>query len=59
MTVSPALEYCLARGLSMGYECHDIFSASMVYLASIASLLRRLAPNTMTATRYHIRSAAA
>jgi putative transposase len=48
-----------ARRLSKDYEHHDIFSESMVYLASIASLLRRLAPNAMTATRYRISSAAA
>jgi putative transposase len=48
-----------ARRLSKDYEQHDIFSESMVYLASIGSLLRRLAPNAMTATRYRITSAAA
>jgi putative transposase len=48
-----------ARRLSKDYEQHDIFSESMVYLASIGSLLRRLAPNAMTATRYHVTSAAA
>lgn len=48
-----------ARRLSKDCEHHDIFSESMVYLASMASLLRRLAPNAMTATRYRISSAAA
>jgi len=33
-----------ARRLSKDYEQHDIFSESMVYLASIGSLLRRLRP---------------
>jgi putative transposase len=48
-----------ARRLSKDYEHHDIFSESMVYLASIGSLLRRHAPNVMTANRYHVTSAAA
>lgn len=48
-----------ARRLSKDYEREDLYSESMVYLASIGSLLRRLAPNAMTATRYHITSAAA
>jgi putative transposase len=48
-----------ARRLSKDYEHHDLSSESMVYLASTASLLRRLAPHALTATRYHISSAAA
>jgi putative transposase len=48
-----------ARRLSKDYEQQDIFSESMVYLASIGSLLRRLVPNAMTATRYRFTSAAA
>jgi hypothetical protein len=45
--------------LSKDYEREDLYSESMVYLASISSLLRRLAPNAMNATRYHITSCAA
>lgn len=41
------------------YEVEDLYSEAMVYLASISSLLRRLAPNAMTATRYHVGSRAA
>ena len=48
-----------ARRLSKDYEHHDLCSESMVYLASIASLLRRLAPDAMTTTRYHATSPAA
>jgi putative transposase len=48
-----------ARRLSKDYEHHDIFSESMASLASIASLLRRLAPDAMTTTRYHANSPAA
>ena len=48
-----------ARRLSKDYEQNDICSESMVYLASMDSLLRRLAPSAMTATRYHITTAAA
>jgi transposase len=50
---------CRARRLSKDYEREDLYSESMVYLASISSLLRRLAPNAMNATRYHITSCAA
>jgi putative transposase len=48
-----------ARRLAKDYEHHDLYSESMVYLASIGSLLRRLAPNPANATRYHITSRAA
>jgi putative transposase len=48
-----------ARRLSKDYEHHDIFSESVVYLASICSLLRRLGPSSVTATRSHITSDAA
>jgi putative transposase len=48
-----------ARRLSKDYEIEDLYSESMVYLASINSLLRRLAPSPATATRYHITSRAA
>jgi transposase len=48
-----------ARRLSKDYERDDLYSESMVYLASIGSLLRRLAPSPATATRYHITSSAA
>jgi putative transposase len=48
-----------ARRLSKDYEQHDIYSQSMVYLASISSLLRRLAPSAATVTRYRIKPAAA
>ena len=48
-----------ARRLSKDYEREEIYSESMVYLASISSLLRRLAPSAKTATRYHITSHAA
>ncbi len=48
-----------ARRLSKDYEVEDLYSEAMVYLASIGSLLRRLAPNATTATRYHIGSRAA
>ncbi len=40
----------MCRRLSRHYEHWDIFSEAMVYLASIQSLLRRMAPNAMTAT---------
>jgi transposase len=45
-----------ARRLAKDYEREDIYSEAMVYLASIASLLRRLAPSPASATRYHITS---
>jgi putative transposase len=48
-----------ARRLSKDDEHHDLCSESIVYLASIASLLRRLGPHARTATRYHISSTAA
>ena len=48
-----------ARRLSKDYEREDLYSESMVYLASIGSLLRRLAPSAKTATRYHVTSSAA
>ena len=48
-----------ARRLSKDYEHHHIFSEAMVYLASIGSLLRRLAPHAQTANRYHVESRAA
>jgi putative transposase len=48
-----------ARRLSKDYERYDLTSEAMVYLASIQSLLRRLAPNAMTATRDHLDSKAA
>jgi putative transposase len=48
-----------ARRLSKDYEVEDLYSEAMVYLASIGSLLRRLAPSSATATRYHITSPAA
>lgn len=48
-----------ARSLAKDYEHHDLYSESMVYLASIGSLLRRLAPNPANATRYHITARAA
>lgn len=48
-----------ARRLSKDYERDDLYSESMVYLASISSLLRRLASSPATATRYHVNSAAA
>ena len=48
-----------ARRLSKDYEHHDLFSESTVYLASISSLLRRLLPSTITATRHFGSSAAA
>jgi putative transposase len=48
-----------ARRLAKDYEHHDLYSESMVYLASIGSLLRRLALNPANATRYHITSRAA
>lgn len=48
-----------ARRLAKDYEVEDLYSEAMVYLASISSLLRRLAPHALTATRYRRRSAAA
>jgi putative transposase len=48
-----------ARRLSKDYEREDCYSESMVYLASIASLLRRLAPSPATATCYHLTPSAA
>jgi putative transposase len=48
-----------ARRLSKDYEQYDLYSEAMVYIASIGSLLRQLVPTAMTATRYHISSAAA
>lgn len=47
-----------ARRLAKDYEREELYSEAQVYLASIASLLRRLAPSAVTATRYHITSAA-
>ena len=47
-----------ARRLSKDYEHHDIFSESMVDLASIGSLLRRRTRTALTATRYHVISTA-
>jgi putative transposase len=40
-----------ARRLSKDYEHEDLYGEAMIYLASIGSLLRRLSPNAMTATR--------
>ena len=48
-----------ARRLSKDYERENLYSEAMVYLASINSLLRRLAPDARTTTRYHITSTAA
>lgn len=48
-----------ARRLAKDYEAEEIYSEAQVYLASIGSLLRRLAPSAATATRYHITSGAA
>lgn len=48
-----------ARRLAKDYEVEDLYSEAQVYLASIGSLLRRVAPSPATATRYHIVSAAA
>lgn len=48
-----------ARRLSKDYEHHDLCSESMVYLASIGSLLRRLFPNALNVTRYRISATAA
>ncbi len=48
-----------ARRLSKVYEHEELHSEAMIYLASIGSLLRRLSPNTMTATRYRKGVAAA
>jgi putative transposase len=48
-----------ARRLAKDYEQYDLTSEAMVYLASIASLLRRLAPSAATATRYRVSSHAA
>jgi putative transposase len=48
-----------ARRLSKDYERDDLSSESIVYLASIGSLLRRLFPSAITATRYHVNSTAA
>lgn len=45
-----------ARRLAKDYEVEDLYSEAQVYLASIASLLRRLAPSPATATRYHLTS---
>ena len=45
-----------ARRLAKDYEVEDLYSEAMVYLASIGSLLRRLAPNSISATRYHLTS---
>jgi hypothetical protein len=47
------------RRLSKDYEVEEIYSEAQVYLASIGSLLRRLAPSAAPATRYHITSHAA
>lgn len=46
------------RRLAKDYEREDLYSEAMVYLASIGLILRRLAPNTMTATRYPVTPAA-
>jgi putative transposase len=48
-----------ARRLSKDYEREELYSEAMVYLASIASLLRRFAPHPLVAPRYRISSAAA
>lgn len=48
-----------ARRLAKDYEVEDLYSEAMVYLASIGSLLRRLAPSSATATRYHVTACAA
>ena len=48
-----------SRRLAKDYEREDIYSESMVYLASIQTLLRRLAPDAATASRYRTSSAAA
>lgn len=48
-----------ARRLSKDYEREEIYGESMVYLASIGSFLRRLAPNPANAPRYHSTSRAA
>ena len=48
-----------ARRLAKDYEVEELYSEAQVYIASIGSLLRRLAPSTATATRYHVTSRAA
>jgi hypothetical protein len=48
-----------ARRLSKDFEQHDIFSEFIVSLVSIGSLLPRLAPNAVTATRYRSSAAVA
>jgi putative transposase len=48
-----------ARRLAKDYEVDVLYCEAQVYLASIASLLRRVAPSPATATRYHISSHAA
>jgi putative transposase len=48
-----------ARRPAKDYEVEDLYSEAQVYLASISSLLRRVAPTAMTATRYHTAAAAA
>jgi len=48
-----------ARRLAKDYERDELYSEAQVYLASIGSLLRRLAPSAATATRYHVTSHAA
>lgn len=47
-----------ARRLSKDYEVDDLYSEAQVYLASIGSLLRRLAPDAVHATRYRLTSPA-
>jgi transposase len=41
-----------ARRLAKDHEVEDAYSEVIVYVASIDTLLRRLRPNTTTATRY-------
>jgi hypothetical protein len=41
-----------ARRRAKDYEVEDLDSEAMVYVASIGTLLRRLSPNAMAATRY-------
>jgi hypothetical protein len=47
-----------ARRLTKDYEREDLYSESMVDLASIGSLLRRFTGNALTASRYHVSSTA-
>jgi putative transposase len=48
-----------ARRLAKDYEREDLYSEAQVYLASISSLLRRLARSATTANRYHVTAHAA